>query len=149
MPYNNILIPLDGSPDSIFACEIAMNLSCPDPAARMFHLMHCVDPIPSLIGGESRENLHEDQKNEADKIFIQARSFVESKGFKCRTYLKEGAPGEEIVLTAGETKSEVIIMGSRGLGKLESLFLGSVSREVLRHSTVPVILANKPPHRNG
>lgn len=149
MPYNNILIPLDGSPDSIFACEIAMNLSCSDPAGRMFHLVHCVSPIPSLIGGESRENLMEDQKNEADKIFLQARNIVESKGYKCRTYFKNGAPGEEIVQAVGETKSEVIIMGTRGLGNLESLFLGSVSREVLRNSAVPVILANRPPRTTG
>lgn len=115
----------------------------------MFHLVHCVPPIPSLIGGESRENLVEDHKNEADKIFLQARSFVESKGFKCRTYFKSGTPGEEIVLTAGETKCDVIIMGTRGLGNLESLFLGSVSREVLRNATVPVILANKPPRNTG
>ena len=144
MPYTNILIPLDGSPDSVFACEIAMNLTCPDPAGRTFHLVNCAEPIPSLIGGESRETLHEDQKNEADKIFAQAKELMEKRGFACRTYFREGDPGGEIVQMVGELACEVVIMGTRGLGNLESLFLGSVSREVLKHSPVPVILANKP-----
>ena len=148
MPYNNILIPLDGSPDAAFACELATNITCPDPAGRTIHLVHCIDPIPSLIGGENREALQEEQQNKASMIFAQAREILEPKGFVCRPYVREGEPGEEIAAAAKETKVEVIVMGTRGLGRLESLFLGSVSRHVLRHAEVPVILANKPhPHR--
>ncbi|SBW10373.1 UspA domain protein [uncultured delta proteobacterium] len=148
MPYTNILIPLDGSPDSVFACETAMNITCPDPAGRTVHLLHCVDPIPNLIGGASRDDLQEEQQNEADKIFAQAKAMLEPRGFVCRTYIREGSPGEAIVAAAKETNSEIIIMGTRGLGKLESLFLGSVSREVLRNAHIPVVLANKP-HRSS
>lgn len=144
MPYTHILIPLDGSPDSVFACEIAMNISCSDPAGRVFHLVHCVEPIPSLIGGENRDNLHEDQKNVAEQIFAQARNLFQEKGYTARIYFREGAPGDEIVRTAEETGCEVIIMGTRGLGGIESLFLGSVSRDVLSQAKVPVLLANNP-----
>lgn len=144
MAYMNILIPLDGSPDSVFACEIAVNITCSDPTERVFHLVHCAEPIPSLIGGENRAELREDQRNEADQIFAQAENFFKERGYAVRVCLREGSPGIEIVRAAEETGSEVIIMGTRGLGRLESLFLGSVSRDVLKHSKVPVLLANHP-----
>ncbi len=142
MPYANILIPLDGSPDAVFACETATHIVCPN-SGRTAHLIHCVEPIPDLIGGKTRGSLQASQRNESDKVFIQARAILEPKGITCHTYVREGSPAEEIIAVAEETKSEVIVMGTRGQGRMECLF-GNVAGEVLKYARVPVILATMP-----
>ena len=140
MPYNTILIPLDGSPDAVFACETAINLGSPDVSGKMLHLVHCVDPIPALIKGETRENLLQERKTKVDTVFVRAKGRLESHGFLCKTHVCEGDPGEEILRVCRKAGCDVIIMGTRGLGRLKSLLLGSVSRDVLKGATVPVIL---------
>lgn len=121
-----------------------MNVICPEPTERTVHLMHCVEPVPCLIGGGRREDVHKSQQNEADKVFSQAKMMLEPKGFTCHTHLREGTPSDEILSLAKETGCEAIIMGTRGHNRLECLFVGVVSSDVLKDARVPVILANKP-----
>ncbi len=146
MPYNTILIPLDGSTDSLFALETAMNFVCASPSGRTFHLVHCVEPIPNLIGGENREELQADQKNQADMIFTQAQKLISERGFVSQIHQREGSVGDEIAAVAKESGSEIIVMGTHGISGLKSLMLGSVSSDVLRQSPVPVLLASKARH---
>ncbi len=53
-------------------------------------------------------------------------------------------PGEMIVSVAEKEKGTVIVMGTRGMGKLARTFLGSVSNYVLNHSNCPVLVCR--PH---
>jgi len=52
----------------------------------------------------------------------------------------EGKPRLEIVKEAEENNFGLIVMGSRGLGELEELVLGSVSDAVVNRSKVPVFI---------
>lgn len=54
----------------------------------------------------------------------------------------------EIIKYAEKVKAGVIVIGSRGQGKLKRTFLGSVSDSVLHHSPVPVVVCrNKDSER--
>ncbi|NLT34821.1 MAG: universal stress protein [Gaiellales bacterium] len=53
----------------------------------------------------------------------------------------EGPAGETIVTCARTRRSELIVLGSRGLGELASLVLGSTSEYVAHHADVPVLIA--------
>jgi len=55
------------------------------------------------------------------------------------TVMKTGHPADEILGTAKEEAVEMIVIGSRGK-KVSHLFMGSVSREVVDRSEVPVFL---------
>jgi len=46
----------------------------------------------------------------------------------------------EILRITKEEKVDLIVMGDRGLGSVERLFLGSVSDKVSRHSACPILL---------
>jgi len=52
----------------------------------------------------------------------------------------QGKPGEVIVRIAEEVKAEVIVMGTRGLGKIRRAVLGSVSDYVVRNALLPVVI---------
>ncbi|KAK3102597.1 hypothetical protein FSP39_012502 [Pinctada imbricata] len=49
-------------------------------------------------------------------------------------------PGEGILNVAKEVNADLIVTGSRGLGKLRRTILGSVSDYVVHHSEVPVLV---------
>jgi nucleotide-binding universal stress UspA family protein len=54
--------------------------------------------------------------------------------------LREGNPAQEIVEFAAENDKDLIIMGSRGLDPVRSLFLGSTSRAVVHHAPCSVLV---------
>lgn len=51
-----------------------------------------------------------------------------------------GSPAETIVETAEDEGYDLIVMGSRGLGRLEGFLMGSVSQYVLQHVHCPVLV---------
>lgn len=58
--------------------------------------------------------------------------------------LDAGKPAEEILRRATAENIDLIVMGSRGLGHIKGLFLGSVSRRVLNHATASILLVKAP-----
>jgi nucleotide-binding universal stress UspA family protein len=53
------------------------------------------------------------------------------------TEILEGSPAEAIIEVANTSKSDLIVMGSRGLGRLAGLLLGSTSQKVVSHAPCP------------
>lgn len=54
--------------------------------------------------------------------------------------VKIGRPSEVIIATCREGEYDLIVMGSRGFGKIKQLFMGSVSQYVLYYAECPVMI---------
>lgn len=54
--------------------------------------------------------------------------------------LIQGAAAEVLLDFAKENDSDIIIIGSRGLGGIREFVLGSVSHNVVQHAQVPVLV---------
>ena len=52
-------------------------------------------------------------------------------------------PGEVIIKVANEEKAHMIVMGTRGLGKVRRTILGSVSDYVVHHANCPVLVCRQ------
>ena len=64
---------------------------------------------------------------------------------KFELYKKEhSTPGEVICQLAADTKAQLIVTGSRGMGTIRRTFLGSVSDYCVHHSLVPVAVVPPP-----
>jgi nucleotide-binding universal stress UspA family protein len=70
---------------------------------------------------------------------------LKSSGVRFEYHVAVGNHAEAIVAYAREKKCDQILMGTRGLGGLSNLLLGSVATRVLHLTDVPVTLI--PPKR--
>src|SRR5262249_278571 len=66
-------------------------------------------------------------------------------GLRAEGRLEEGKPWRMIRKVADELDAEPIVLGARGLGRVESMLLGSVSTAVVFHAKRPVLVI--PPHK--
>lgn len=69
-----------------------------------------------------------------------ARATLDANGLPWRLHVAMGEPAERILELASQLHASGIVMGSRGLGSLESLLLGSVSYKVMHLSRIPVLV---------
>jgi len=128
------LLAYDGSPHARKAAAIASDL------ARRYRarvcLVYAYDPISGYLG----EPFLQEATEAAEKIVQEARSLL-GGGLEVEVETLEGPPAEAILRVAEVRKVDLIVMGTRGLGRLEGLLLGSQSQKVLTHAQSPVLLA--------
>ena len=74
----------------------------------------------------------------------EAVADAESRGIHADYDLLEGDPGERILELARSRDVDLIVIGSRGLGALASVILGSGSKRVLHDADRPVLVVNEP-----
>jgi len=61
-------------------------------------------------------------------------------GFTAEHICKTGNPAEEIMRVAAKQGSDLIVMGTKGLGTIDRVLLGSVSMQVLQYAHCPVLV---------
>jgi len=87
------------------------------------------------------EDVVHEQRREAQALLDEQVKRVEASGGTVNErHLREGRAEEEIVVLAEEIGAGMIVMGSRGRGRLRRALLGSVTDAVVRHAHCPVIL---------
>jgi nucleotide-binding universal stress UspA family protein len=76
----------------------------------------------------------------AKEVLHKTEAFLKEKGVKVVTRLGKGNPAEIIIETAAEGNFNLIVMGSRGLGGMKELLLGSVSHKVVQLAKTSVLI---------
>jgi nucleotide-binding universal stress UspA family protein len=143
-PYKTILVPIDGSESSQLALEHAIYLAelCPTTIT----LVHVVNlaAVPALSpydqGYYTLFKELQDALEAAGKKIIAEATLKIPEIIKSTSSLEFGSPGHIIIEFAEKYQADLIIMGSRGLGPVKGLLMGSVSNYVSGHATVPVML---------
>jgi nucleotide-binding universal stress UspA family protein len=77
---------------------------------------------------------------EAEEIVSRAAQTLESYGVECTTRCAVGPIDAEIVRFAEEGDFDCIFLGSRGLGGIKRMLLGSVADLVIRHAHCIVVV---------
>ncbi|MCD6494261.1 MAG: universal stress protein [Archaeoglobaceae archaeon] len=83
--------------------------------------------------------LHVIENDKTDKL-EKIKEELNTEGIETKVIVKKGVPHKMILKVAEEEKSTIIFMGSRGMGLIQSLLLGSVVDAVVRHSKIPVFV---------
>lgn len=131
--FRTIAVGYDGTPESKAALRRAEDLARPSNA--MIKVMTVVEPpviIPGPTGGYAPP-----APRDPDPILNEAvHSVDESLGAE-RVRL-DGPPAD--ALAAACSDADLLILGSRGYGPIARVFLGSVSREVAKHTPCPLLV---------
>jgi nucleotide-binding universal stress UspA family protein len=143
MSAPKILIPVDGSPASLRAIEFAIEMVGQNPGASLV-LLH-VSNIPAIdLAGVSEvmasDWLQEAASRASAKALKDAIGKCEGASVVFRTLIKAGQTAETIAQVAHEEDVKHIVMGTRGLGAIKGLLLGSVATQVIHLAGVPITL---------
>jgi nucleotide-binding universal stress UspA family protein len=93
-------------------------------------------PGVPLLPTPIADRLEEDARGAAE----QSRAALGVSGSAAEVRVAKGDAREEIMRMAEEWDADLVILGSRGLGRTEGFFLGTVSLAVVRHCTRPVLV---------
>ena len=137
--FERILLAVDGSEHALHAARTAAELARTMKPAE-FRIVVSYDMIPMYLGEPNMQYAIDGRKNDAEEILAEAVKEVGSIPCDIHTELIEGSPAEAIIDVAATRKSDVIVMGSRGLGRLAGLLLGSTSQKVVAHAPCPVLI---------
>ena len=89
------------------------------------------------------DDLLDAERRHAEASLDEATARADAAGVKIRTRLATGDPAEQICAYAEEIGARLIAIGSRGYGVVASLLLGSVSHDVVRRASCPVLIVRE------
>lgn len=135
----SFLLPVDGSEHALQAARFLLDFA--REHGRIDVDVANVEPRPVLLQthGMEEDAIEGHLKARAGIVMDPVVGMLEEAGITCRTHVKLGDVAETIVALAGELGSDAIVMGTRGLGAISRLTLGSVTTKVLHLARLPVI----------
>jgi nucleotide-binding universal stress UspA family protein len=147
----SLLIGFDGSPESEAAIRAAGALLAPGRAV----VAHVSDIIAAYVShtGPMRgaaEELEEGEARAAARIAEQGAELAEKAGFEAAAMVSRGSPKAwpRLLELADEHGAEAVVVGARGIGRVESALLGSVSAGLLGHAHLPVLIVPPLPEEH-
>lgn len=136
---SRILIAIDGSKASMKAIEYVVRRKRRGEDIDAF-ILNVQPSIPVKAGFVTRGMIKEFQQQESDKVLGRPEIKPLQKYLKADAYVEIGEPAACIVAFAKKTKCEEIVVGSRGLGGVKGVLLGSIASKVIQISPLPVVV---------
>jgi nucleotide-binding universal stress UspA family protein len=140
--FHNILVAVDGSPDSELALTEAIDLA--ESERTHLTLFTAVSQLPAtayLAAGVVLGKLVEDARADAETILRRARERV-PEDLSATAVLSEQPIRAALIGQIADGVYDLVVMGSRGRGAIRAALLGSTSHYVLHHSPVPVLIVH-------
>ena len=116
----------------LFSGSVPANTAASDPATILSA------PFSRLVSNEL--GLDEIVRDLAREHMERGIELATQAGFQAEGRLDEGKPWRMICQSADTLGAEPIVVGARGLGRVESALLGSVSTAVVFHTKRPVLV---------
>jgi nucleotide-binding universal stress UspA family protein len=137
-----ILVPVDGSEHALRAVDHAISFEANSKQAVEIHLLNVQPPIISgraqkVVGRDVVESYY---REEGEQALADARARFGKAGVAHVHHIGVGPVAETIAAYVRDQGCAQIIMGTRGLGAVSGLLLGSVATKILQMTSVPVTL---------
>ena len=135
-----ILLATDGSKEAQLAASTAADLARRTDSE--LHLIHVGELRPTFLAQTELEPAQL-ERQARELLDEQVRRVEEAGGTVEEGHLRLGRADEEIVDLAQSIGAGMIVMGSRGRGRIRRALMGSVADSVVRHAHCPVTIVRK------
>jgi len=142
-----ILVPVDGSKHSMEGLKVAAHYAKTKGAeVSVMTVISYIADIDLELSASERDRILESMKNRGEEILQKAKEITSAAGVaNINTVLVTGtSAAHEIVSFAEKEKTDLIIIGSRGIGATQRFLLGSVAGKVVRYSPCCVYVVKEP-----
>jgi nucleotide-binding universal stress UspA family protein len=143
----NTLLAVDGSNNSYEAVHALKYFA----RAEQLTLLHVLDvPRPAYpmmvpeAAMELYQALEQSMREDGERLLDRMQSLLPMHAGPAMKLLRVGSPAEVIVSVAEEQKTDLIVMGARGLGPVKERLFGSVSHRILTLAPCATLIANGP-----
>ena len=134
-----IVVGYDGSEEARAAFAVAIDRS---QTADEIVVVHATTPASNWLGSPYYERAVAQTHEAAERVLDELRPIAEQIETPIEFELLEGPPAQVLTRVATVRDADEIVVGSRGLGRIRAA-LGSVSQELLREATRPVLVVNR------
>jgi nucleotide-binding universal stress UspA family protein len=135
--YSKILVCYDGSKYSDAALRQACDLAKRyDSTLTVIHVLEKTKKTDLLAGNEYTQILRKYAKSALE----QAQKVAKEQGFEPKIVTREGNVANEIIKYSKSDKTDLIVVGSKGLGAVLQFLLGSVSAKIADRSLCSVLI---------
>jgi nucleotide-binding universal stress UspA family protein len=146
--YRNILVAIDGSPTAGRALQHASEL-----AAALHAKLTVMSVVPSIPGyayaaGVDVNALKREAEREVDERLRAAVDALPGD-ITVSSFLRHGDAGHEIVKALDDGGYDLLVLGSRGRGRMASTLFGSVGAAVHFHTHVPMLVVHPVEGEDG
>lgn len=139
----SILVAVDGSDHSRRALDMACDLARRYEARLTIVSVAQPNPNADLVWGGTSISLgtRPGEANKASKQIVESAAQMARDGgvAEVQTEVFEHEPAESILAHAKKSKTDLIVMGNRGLSRLKGLLVGSVSNKVMQLAPCAVL----------
>lgn len=139
---HRILVAFDGSSSSQSALRFALGLAAHELKAELVLATVGEEPMPyaELSAYTPREDTIAAALESCHRAQLSADPILEGSTVRVQRHLRLGETAPTLVAMAEDLRCDWIIMGTRGMGTLGNLLLGSVANKVVHLTTLPVTL---------
>ena len=137
-----VLVPLDGSENALRAVRHVIDTQDWYREVPEVHILNVQRRIASgaVRMFVSQDVIQDYYREEGEKALEPARALLSAASLACRCHVAIGDEAESIARYAKDHRCSLIVMGTRGMGPLGGLLLGSVATKVIHLAEVPVTL---------
>jgi nucleotide-binding universal stress UspA family protein len=137
-----ILALVDGSDSASRAVGYVIGMSALCKEAPEIHLLNVQAPVtPGNIGRHvSHSDLDDYYHDEGVRALAPARKLLDTAGVKHTFHIGVGEIGETVAKYVKELSAQQIAMGTRALGPVAGMLLGSVTADVVQAVDIPIVL---------
>jgi nucleotide-binding universal stress UspA family protein len=130
-----ILLATDGSEDAARATEAASDLARRSEAE--LHVVHVWHDVRGFAHDFVKRELRRQGQEMLDEQVERVRA---AGGEVAKAHLRKGRTSNEVIALGDEIDAGLLVVGSRGLGTVQRILMGSQSEEIVHRAQVPVLV---------
>ncbi|KAG6437153.1 hypothetical protein SASPL_102064 [Salvia splendens] len=151
-----VMVAIDDSGESFYSLQWVLDhlFGSQNNDEYLLNIIHVIEPFPTyMLPGAPAvfpstsivRSVNKAQEENASAILSRAIDMcTQTNQVHINTSIIEGDPKEMICDLAEQMQVDLIVIGSRGLGKIKRALMGSVSNYVIHHAKCPVLVVKTP-----